>query len=72
MKYVADDSTIFWATGSDSSVIARHAEFCGKEVEMVVPFEGVSSGEVKSAYLISFYILCMNGNSMFHTLFTAF
>lgn len=46
IKYVEDDSTIFWAIGPDSGVIAKHAEFCGKEVELVVPFEGVNSGEV--------------------------
>ncbi|KAK3225323.1 hypothetical protein Dsin_005185 [Dipteronia sinensis] len=46
MKYVADDSTTFWAIGPDSSVIAKHAEFCGKEVEMTVPFEGANSGEL--------------------------
>ncbi|KAA8542711.1 hypothetical protein F0562_023790 [Nyssa sinensis] len=46
VKYAADDSTVFWATGPESSVIARHTEFCGKEVEMIVPFEGVSSGEL--------------------------
>lgn len=46
MKYAADDSTAFWAIGPDSGVIAKHAEFCGNEVEMVVPFEGVTSGEV--------------------------
>lgn len=46
MRYVEDDSTIFWATGADSSAIARRAEFCGKEVEMTVPFEGINSGEV--------------------------
>jgi hypothetical protein len=49
MKYVADDSTTFWAIGPDSGVIAKHAEICGKEVEMVVPFEGVTSGEVRHA-----------------------
>lgn len=47
MKYVNDDSTVFWAFGSDNGVIAKHAEFCGQEIEMAVPFEGVSSGEVK-------------------------
>uniref|UniRef100_A0A2P2KH32 SMP-LTD domain-containing protein n=1 Tax=Rhizophora mucronata TaxID=61149 RepID=A0A2P2KH32_RHIMU len=47
MRYVADDSTMFWAIGPDSSVIAMRAEFCGKEVEMVVPFEGVDSGELR-------------------------
>lgn len=46
MKYVADDSTTFWAIGPDSGIIAKHAEFCGDEVEMTVPFEGVNSGEV--------------------------
>lgn len=45
MKYVADDSTTFWAIGPDSGVIAKHA-FCGTEVEMVIPFEGAQSGEL--------------------------
>ncbi|VFQ87166.1 unnamed protein product [Cuscuta campestris] len=46
MRYVSDDSTIFWATDGESA-ITRHAEFCGKEVEMAVPFEGVHSGELR-------------------------
>lgn len=46
IKYVADDSTMFWAVGADSSIIVKHAEFCGKEIEMVVPFEVENSGEV--------------------------
>ncbi|XP_073298819.1 synaptotagmin-5-like isoform X2 [Primulina huaijiensis] len=46
MRYAPDDSTIFWAIGTDSLVMAKHAEFCGKEVEMTVPFEGVNSGEL--------------------------
>ncbi|KAL3512244.1 hypothetical protein ACH5RR_024961 [Cinchona calisaya] len=46
IRYVADDSTIFWATGVDSTVIAKRAEICGKEIEMTVPFEGVNSGEL--------------------------
>ncbi|PON71697.1 C2 domain containing protein [Parasponia andersonii] len=46
LRYNKDDSTIFWAIGPNSSVIAKQADFCGKEVEMVVPFEGVSSGEL--------------------------
>lgn len=46
MRYVADDSTMFWATGADSAAIARRAEFCGKEIEMTVPFEGINSGEL--------------------------
>jgi hypothetical protein len=45
MKYVGDDSTTYWAIGPDSGVIAKHA-FCGQEVEMVIPFEEVNSGEV--------------------------
>ncbi|CAA7053104.1 unnamed protein product [Microthlaspi erraticum] len=52
MKYVNDDSTMFWALGSDNGVIARHAEFCGQEIEMVVPFEGVSSGELTVKLLL--------------------
>ncbi|XP_059644013.1 uncharacterized protein LOC132285804 [Cornus florida] len=46
VKYDADDSTVFWAIGPKSSVIAKHSEFCGKEVEMVVPFEGSQSAEL--------------------------
>ncbi|KAL7160267.1 hypothetical protein ABFS83_01G082300 [Erythranthe nasuta] len=46
MRYVSDDSTVFWAVGSDSSVIAKHAESCGKEIEMTVPFEGFNLGEL--------------------------
>ncbi|XP_022881162.1 extended synaptotagmin-1 [Olea europaea var. sylvestris] len=46
MRYAPDDSTIFWATGADSTVIAEHAEICGKEIEMTVPFEGVNLGEL--------------------------
>ncbi|KZV19447.1 extended synaptotagmin-3-like [Dorcoceras hygrometricum] len=46
MRYAPDDSTIFWAIGADSLVMAKRAEFCGKEVEMTVPFEGVNSGEL--------------------------
>ncbi|CAI0400950.1 unnamed protein product [Linum tenue] len=46
MKYVADDSTVFWAIGPDSNIIAKHAEFSGREVEMIVPFEGPNFGEL--------------------------
>ncbi|XP_030521547.1 synaptotagmin-5 isoform X2 [Rhodamnia argentea] len=46
VRYVADDSTIFWAIGPESGIIAKHAEFCGKEVELVVPFERASVGEL--------------------------
>ncbi|GLT64210.1 hypothetical protein SLA2020_367170 [Shorea laevis] len=45
MKYVGDDSTTFWAIGPDSGVIAKRA-FCGEEVELVIPFEEVHSGEL--------------------------
>ncbi|KAF8022532.1 hypothetical protein BT93_F0141 [Corymbia citriodora subsp. variegata] len=46
VRYVADDSTIFWAIGPKSGIIAKHAEFCGTEVELVVPFERASVGEL--------------------------
>lgn len=57
LRYVADDSTMFWAVGSDNGVIAKHAEFCGQETEMVVPFEGVSSGEVYNTISFDLYVL---------------
>lgn len=47
MRHVEDGSTIMWAIGPDSGVIAKHAKFCGEEVEMVVPFEGENSAEVQ-------------------------
>lgn len=47
MRHVEDDSTIVWAIGPDSGVIAKHAKLCGEEVEMVVPFEGTNSAEVQ-------------------------
>ncbi|KAL2342484.1 hypothetical protein Fmac_003769 [Flemingia macrophylla] len=47
MRHVEDDSTIMWAIGPDFSVIAKHAKFCGDEVEMIVPFEGSNSAELK-------------------------
>lgn len=46
MNYVDDDSTTFWAIGRQSSVLAAHAEHCGKEVLMAVPFEGADSAEI--------------------------
>ncbi|KAL0906439.1 hypothetical protein M5K25_024934 [Dendrobium thyrsiflorum] len=46
MKYVADDSTTFWAIGPKSGVLAKHAENCGQEVEMVIPFEDTNFGEL--------------------------
>lgn len=56
MKYVADDSTTFWAIGHGSGVVAKQAEHCGKEVEMVVPFEEVDLGEVQVS---SWYLLAL-------------
>ncbi|KAL2934071.1 Synaptotagmin-5 [Bienertia sinuspersici] len=47
IRYCDDDSTIFWAVGPDCGVIVNRAECCGKEVEMIVPFETVDSGELK-------------------------
>ncbi|KAG2587213.1 hypothetical protein PVAP13_5NG125900 [Panicum virgatum] len=41
VKYVHDGSTIFWAIGHNSGVVAKHTEQCGQEVEMVVPFEDI-------------------------------
>ncbi|XP_077253770.1 C2 domain-containing protein [Tasmannia lanceolata] len=46
VQYAADDSTIFWAVGPQSSVLAKHVECWGKEVQMVVPFEGTNLGEL--------------------------
>ena len=63
MKYVYDDSTTFWEIGRNSSVLAAHAEHCGKEVLMVVPFEGIDSAEV--LFFISLERTC-------HTLFFLF
>ncbi|OEL23269.1 hypothetical protein BAE44_0015712 [Dichanthelium oligosanthes] len=42
VKYVHDGSTIFWAIGHNSGVVAKHTEHCGQEVPMVVPFEDIS------------------------------
>ncbi|XP_057749904.1 synaptotagmin-4-like [Arachis stenosperma] len=47
MRHVEDDSTIMWATGPNSGVIATHAKDCGDEIEMTVPFEEANSGELK-------------------------
>lgn len=52
LKYVLDDSTIFWAIGNGSGVIAKHAEDCGKEVGIVVPFEDSNFGEVQFCDLV--------------------
>ncbi|KAM7482995.1 hypothetical protein LguiB_007578 [Lonicera macranthoides] len=64
MKYVADGSTMFWAVGTESSVIAKQ-EFCGKEVEMVVPFEGSYSGELTIRLVLKEWHFS-NGSNSFH------
>lgn len=46
IRYVEDDSTIFWAVGPGSGALAKRADCCGKEVDLVVPFEGRHGGEV--------------------------
>lgn len=68
MRYVPDDSTIFWAIGDDSSVIARHADVCGKEMEMTLPFEGSNLGEVISIKLSSYmdYIFSFRNDRSSH------
>ncbi|XP_051222670.1 uncharacterized protein [Lolium perenne] len=52
VKYVLDGSTIFWAIGHNSGVVARHAENCGKEVGMVVPFED-NTGELTVSLVLN-------------------
>ncbi|XP_057447038.1 synaptotagmin-4 isoform X3 [Lotus japonicus] len=52
LRHVEDDSTIMWAVGPDSGVIAKQALFCGDEIEMVVPFEGANSGELKVSVVV--------------------
>lgn len=49
-----DDSTIFWGIGPESGVIIKQADHCGMEVEMVVPFEGSTSGEVMILHYLCF------------------
>eukprot|EP00252_Welwitschia_mirabilis_P021688 TRINITY_DN5627_c0_g1_i1.p1 TRINITY_DN5627_c0_g1~~TRINITY_DN5627_c0_g1_i1.p1 ORF type:complete len:842 (-),score=186.13 TRINITY_DN5627_c0_g1_i1:179-2704(-) len=52
IQYVDDDSTIFWAIGRDSRALAARAEHPGKEVTMVVPFEGTESAEITVKLLV--------------------
>lgn len=52
LRHVEDDSTIMWAVGPDSGIIAKQAQFCGDEIEMVVPFEGTNSGELKVSIVV--------------------
>ncbi|KAF3328924.1 extended synaptotagmin-1 isoform X1 [Carex littledalei] len=35
MKYMEDDSTVFWGISNNAGVVARHAEEVGKSVEML-------------------------------------
>ncbi|KAL5228818.1 hypothetical protein ABZP36_017083 [Zizania latifolia] len=41
VKYVLDGSTVFWAIGHNSGVIAKRTELCGQEIGMVVQFEDI-------------------------------
>jgi hypothetical protein len=50
IKYVDDDSTLFWAVGPELGVLASRAEHCGKEVTMTLPLEH-ATGEVLSLAL---------------------
>jgi hypothetical protein len=50
IKYVDDDSTLFWAVGPKLGVLASRAEHCGKEVTMTLPLEH-ATGEVLSLAL---------------------
>ncbi|XP_019443304.1 PREDICTED: synaptotagmin-5-like isoform X4 [Lupinus angustifolius] len=52
IMHVEGDSTIMWAIGPDSEVIAKQAQFCGDEIEMVVPFEGANSAELKVRIIV--------------------
>ncbi|XP_023002192.1 synaptotagmin-5-like isoform X1 [Cucurbita maxima] len=70
MKYAADDSTTFWAIGSDSEVIAKHSEFCGKEVEMVVPFEGIDCWELTLKLIVKEWQFC-DGSHSSHNFLTS-
>jgi NAD(P)H-hydrate repair Nnr-like enzyme with NAD(P)H-hydrate epimerase domain len=54
MKYVEDDSTIFWGIGNNTGVVARHAEEIGKAVEIIIPFEDDDMGEVAFSVYIYF------------------
>lgn len=47
MGHVEDDSTVIWAIGPNSGIIAKHAECSGEEVEVAVPLEGGNFGEVR-------------------------
>ena len=57
MKYIQDDSTVFWCTGRNNSSIAVLAEHPGKEVEMKVPLIGSSCAEVHISTISHLQIL---------------
>jgi hypothetical protein len=65
VKYVLDGSTIFWAIGHNDGVVARHAEHCGKEVGMVVPFEEDITGEVTCLFIFSSSLLTIASSVLF-------
>lgn len=62
MKYVDDDSTIFWAVGPDQSVLAARVEHCGKEVELTIPLESATSGEVFLRFFVCSLLLNGEGS----------
>ncbi|XP_054816971.1 synaptotagmin-5-like [Prosopis cineraria] len=64
MRHVEDDSTIMWAIGPGSVIIAKHAMFCGDEVEMTVPFEGANSGELKVSIVVKEWQLSDGSHSL--------
>ncbi|XP_047306347.1 uncharacterized protein LOC124909744 [Impatiens glandulifera] len=68
MQHVADDSVMYWALGYDNGVVAEHAAFCGKEIEMVVPFEEVDSGELTVRLILKEWHFsdCSRSLSSFH------
>lgn len=52
VKYVDDDSTIFWAVGPAQSVLISRVPCCGKEVELTIPLENATSGELTVKLLL--------------------
>ncbi|OIW16014.1 hypothetical protein TanjilG_04549 [Lupinus angustifolius] len=67
IRHVVDDSTILWAIGPDSGVIVKQAQFCGDEVEMVVPFEGANSAELKVSIVVQEWQFSDGSHSSNHT-----
>lgn len=68
MRHVENDSTIIWAIGPDSGIIAKHAECSGEEVGLCIPFEGVNSGEVRIKIIILLFSTCPKIRE-FHSLY---